>query len=88
MAVEVNRQAYLESVGRRIQARRLALRMSQRRLAAMCGRRQGTISKLERGQLDPSFALLWMVCGALGMSLDEAAAFPAVVPPFPEEDVA
>lgn len=83
VAIADNRRAYLESVGRRIRSRRKSLGLSQRQLAEVCDRRQGTISKLELGQLEPSFALLWSVAGALNMSLEELGAYPAVVPAFP-----
>lgn len=83
-AIDANRRAYLESVGRRVRTKREALRLSQRQLASLVGKRQGSISKLELGRLDPSFGFLWDIAGALRMSLEELGSYPAIVPPFPE----
>lgn len=75
----------LESWGRRVAARRRELLMTQERLGDLCDVGQATISKIERGRLDPSYDLKWRLAGALNKSLEELFAYPAVVPPFPEE---
>lgn len=77
------------SWGKRIAARRKALGFTQQRLGELCGGIvQPTISKIERGDLVPGDELKWKLAGALGMSLDELFAYPAIVPPFPTEAVA
>lgn len=70
----------LASWGRRIAERRRALLMTQERLADLCEVRQPTISKIERGTLDPSYDLKWKIAAALQQSLEELFSYPAVVP--------
>lgn len=74
------------SWGKRIAARRKVLGFTQQRLADLCGGVvQATISKIERGDLVPGNELKWKLAAALQLSLEELFAYPAIVPPFPEQ---
>ncbi len=80
-----HRATLVAAWGRRIRRHRKSVGLSQARLAEVCGVAQGTISKIERGTLEPGFELQWKLAGALGRSMDELFSYPAVVPPFPGE---
>jgi len=70
------------SWGKRVKARRLAMRMTQQELADYCGLRQSTVSRVEAGRC-PRDAVKWLLAGALGQTVEELFPFPAVRPPFP-----
>lgn len=73
-----------QSWGRRVQKRREALGLSQERLAALCGMRQSTISRIEAGSC-PRDSTKWVLAGALQSTVEELFPYPAVRPPFPAQ---
>lgn len=72
----------MENIGRRLKALRSRRGLSQRRLAAMAGVSNATISLIESARTDPSMGLLRRVLDAMGVSFAE---FFAAVPRTPEQ---
>jgi DNA-binding XRE family transcriptional regulator len=56
-------------VARQIAARRAALRLTQQTLASKSGIRQSEISKIERGNANPTFATLSALAASLGREI-------------------
>ena len=71
-ALEDSRRRF--SIGSRLLDRRLAAGMTQRELARVSGIDQGEISRIERGQSNPTVQTLHALGAPLGVVLDFAAA--------------
>lgn len=74
-----------ESWGRRLKSRREELHLSQEQLATVCGLRQSTISRIERGLDCPKDQTKWLIAGALGTTVETLFPWPNVRPPYPTE---
>lgn len=57
------------SLARQLAAQRRALRLTQKQLAEMTGIDQAEISRIERGQANPTTATLGMLTRALGLDV-------------------
>ena len=61
----------MDKIGPRLKALRTAKGLSQRRLAALAGVSNATISLIEHDRTDPSMGLLKRVLDGLGVSFSE-----------------
>lgn len=71
--------------GRSLERAREARGLSQRQLAALCGIRQPTVSRIEAGERFPSERMKNLLAGALRLSVPELFPYSPVAPPFPEQ---
>lgn len=69
------------SWGRKVRDRRQAVGLTQIQLAEAADTTQGTISRIEVGDIGPSDELKWRLAGALGLTVELLFPYPAVVPP-------
>jgi len=69
-ALRKKEREYLKKVGKRIEALRKSLEMSQDDLAEKIGMDRGTVANLERGKTNSVFATFFRVADALNVSLD------------------
>lgn len=61
----------MENIGHRLKALRTAEGLSQRKLAALAGVSNATVSLIEHGRTDPSMGLLKRILDSLGVSFAE-----------------
>jgi transcriptional regulator with XRE-family HTH domain len=67
-----------QSIGDRVAAARKARNWTYRDLANRCGIAASHLHKIEHGQVDPSIAVGYAICDALGMTMDELSGRAAV----------
>ena len=65
-----------ESWGSRVQQRRVALNLTQRQLARMCGLTQQSISKIERNAIVPRDRVKQLIAQKLGTTISELFPWP------------
>ena len=58
-------------IGPVVQRRRSALGLTLEQLAARCGVSKSMLSQIERGQANPTFAVLWSLTRALKLDFDD-----------------
>lgn len=78
----------IEGWAEEIRAQLDAKGKSQRWLADLCDVHPSTIHRVVTGEHNPNDELKWKIAGALGMRMDLLFAWPKIVPPSPEKDVA
>jgi transcriptional regulator with XRE-family HTH domain len=71
MTVIETEQTALHALGRKIKSRRIALALSQEALAERAGFARSTLSKIETGNLSPTFEILLKLARGLGTDLAE-----------------
>lgn len=62
------------SFGQFIQARRTQLNLTQDEVAVRAGTTQGYLSKVEKGQREPTLTLALKLCEVLGLDINDYAA--------------
>ena len=60
----------MEKTGNIIKERRKALSITQRELAALSGVGINTLTKIERGEANPSFKIIMSILNTLGLEID------------------
>ncbi|WP_291528843.1 helix-turn-helix domain-containing protein [Bacteroides sp. UBA939] len=60
----------MENVGNIIKERRKALSITQRELAALAGVGINTLTKIERGEANPSLKVMMNILHTLGLEID------------------
>lgn len=62
----------MSSIGQQIKERRKSLRVTQRQLAELSGVGINTLTKIERGEANPSLRILERILDTLGLELSTA----------------
>ena len=60
----------MKEVGKVIKGRRLSLSITQRELAALAGIGINTLTKIERGEANPSLAVIDKIFNTLGLEVE------------------
>lgn len=60
----------MEKLGNTIKERRKALSITQRELAALAGVGINTLTKIERGEANPSLRIIMNILNTLGLEMD------------------
>ncbi len=69
--LRMEREALLKLLGQRIRDIRISKGVTQAKLAAIIGKDQQTIQRIEAGNVNPTYYNLWLIAQGLDIELEE-----------------